>query len=209
MKKGLRSEIATASGGRLPGQAETILNPTISAEELLKLVPVASSATKSASDLDYLTELMAIQQSDGPKAMGFFGTRNMGVTHQKLVEVLSYAYTSTGNHIFTSGAIGTNAAVIKGALRANAPDKLTVILPQSLKRQPPESQELIEQVEDLVEMPENDELSLLEASRICNRKIISHVQQVICFAFHDSRLLMETCHEAKESKKIVTLFFLD
>ena len=40
-------------------------------------------------------ELLAIQQSDGPKAIGFFGTRNMGVTHQKLVEVLSYAYAST------------------------------------------------------------------------------------------------------------------
>ena len=53
-------------------------------------------------------------------------------------------------------------------------------------------------------MSENDVLSLAEASRICNRKIIGHVQQVICFAFHDSRLLLETCHEAKDSKKIVS-----
>lgn len=51
-----------------------------------------------------------------------------------------------GNHIFTSGATGTNAAVIKGALRANCPDKLTVILPQSLSKQPYESQELLQQV---------------------------------------------------------------
>ncbi len=51
-----------------------------------------------------------------------------------------------GNHIYTSGSIGTNAAVIKGALRANAPDKLTVILPQSLKKQPTESQDLLTQV---------------------------------------------------------------
>jgi hypothetical protein len=51
-----------------------------------------------------------------------------------------------GNHIYTSGSIGTNAAVIKGALRANAPDKLTVILPQSLRRQPAESQDLLKQV---------------------------------------------------------------
>ncbi|GAX79634.1 hypothetical protein CEUSTIGMA_g7075.t1 [Chlamydomonas eustigma] len=171
-------------------------------------MPVAE-ASKSYSDLDYLAELLAIQQSDGPKAIAFFGTRNMGVTHQKLVEVLSYAYASTGNHIYTSGAIGTNAAVIKGALRANAPDKLTVILPQSLRRQPSDSQDLLKQVPNLVELSENDSFSLLEASRICNRKIISHVQQVVCFAFHDSRLLLETCHEAKDSKKIVTLFFLD
>jgi hypothetical protein len=124
------------------------------------------------------------------------------------------------------------------------------------------------QVAKVVEMPENDDLSLLEASRwapgwlrtprpaapclpaacrggaqlragcrvpchavlgvaavappaaacppplpaccrICNRKIISEVQQVICFAFHDSRLLLETCAESKEAKKIVTLFYLD
>jgi hypothetical protein len=36
--------------------------------------------------------------------------------------------------------------VIKGALRAEAPDLLTVILPQSLQRQPQESQELLSQV---------------------------------------------------------------
>lgn len=45
--------------------------------------------------------------------------------------------------------------------------------------------------------------------RHCNREIISKVQQVICFAFHDSRLLLETCAEAKDSKKITTLFYLD
>jgi hypothetical protein len=46
-------------------------------------------------------------------------------------------------------------------------------------------------------------------TRHCNREIISKVQQVICFAFHDSRLLLETCAEAKDAKKIVTLFYLD
>jgi hypothetical protein len=50
------------------------------------------------------------------------------------------------NHIYTSGASGTNAAVIRGALRAERDDLLTVILPQSLKMQPPESQELLSRV---------------------------------------------------------------
>lgn len=50
------------------------------------------------------------------------------------------------NHIYTSGASGTNAAVIRGALRAEKPELLTVILPQSLKKQPPESQELLSKV---------------------------------------------------------------
>ncbi|XVF56371.1 hypothetical protein PTKIN_Ptkin06aG0115000 [Pterospermum kingtungense] len=113
------------------------------------------------------------------------------------------------NHIYTSGASGTNAAVIRGALRAEKPELLTVILPQSLKKQPPESQELLAKVKTVIEKPYNDHLPLIEASRLCNRDIISHVQQVICFAFHDSKLMMETCQEAKSLRKIVTLFYLD
>ena len=88
-------------------------------------------------------------------------------------------------------------------------DRLTVILPQSLSRQPQESRELLARVGRVVEMPRNDGLALLDASRICNREIIGSVQQVVCFAFRDSRLLLETCAEAKDAKKIVTLFYLD
>lgn len=54
------------------------------------------------------------------------------------------------NHIYTSGASGTNAAVIRGALRAERPELLTVILPQSLKKQPPESQELLSKVRFII-----------------------------------------------------------
>ncbi|XP_068665779.1 uncharacterized protein [Aristolochia californica] len=188
-------------------------------EEILTQVPtqvqslVEGSGTvlvseKPMRDLDYLQELLAIQQQ-GPRAIGFFGTRNMGFMHQQLIEILSYAMVITKNHIYTSGASGTNAAVIRGALRAEKPELLTVILPQSLKMQPPESQELLSKVKNLIEKPHNDHLPLIEASRLCNRDILSHVQQVICFAFHDSKLLMETCQEAKNLSKIVTLFYLD
>ncbi|KAF6162338.1 hypothetical protein GIB67_008467 [Kingdonia uniflora] len=169
---------------------------------------VMVSEFKPSADVDYLQELLAIQQQ-GPRAIGFFGTRNMGFMHQQLIEILSYAMVITKNHIFTSGASGTNAAVIRGALRAERPELLTVILPQSLKMQPPESQELLSKVKHVIEKPDNDHLPLIEASRLCNMTIISHVQQVICFAFHDSRLLMETCREAKNLRKIVTLFYLD
>ncbi|KAL5733885.1 hypothetical protein ACOSP7_031746 [Xanthoceras sorbifolium] len=154
------------------------------------------------------TELLAIQQR-GPRNIGFFGTRNMGFMHQQLIEILRYALVITKNHIYTSGASGTNAAVIRGALRAEKPELLTVILPQSLKKQPPESQELLSKVKTVIEKPHNDHLPLIEASRSCNMDIILHVHQVICFAFHDSRLLMETCQEAKNLRKIVTLFYLD
>lgn len=39
-------------------------------------------------------ELLAIQQQ-GPKSIGFFGTRNMGFMHQELIEILSYALVIT------------------------------------------------------------------------------------------------------------------
>jgi hypothetical protein len=45
--------------------------------------------------------------------------------------------------------------------------------------------------------------------RICNSKIISDVQQIICFAFHDSKVLLQTCRDAKENQTIVTLCYLD
>lgn len=112
----------------------------------------------------YMQELLAIQQN-GAKNIGFFGTRNMGYLHQQLIEILSYAMVITGNHIYTSGGLGTNAAVVRGALRAERPDLLTVILPQSLDKQPEELHELLGSVENLICMSENDDLSLLEASK--------------------------------------------
>ncbi|KAI4304484.1 hypothetical protein MLD38_039985 [Melastoma candidum] len=169
---------------------------------------VMVSEIKPVPEVDYIQELLAIQQQ-GPRSIGFFGTRNMGFMHQELIEILSYAMVITKNHIYTSGASGTNAAVIRGALRAEKPELLTVILPQSLQKQPPESQELLAKVKYVIEKPHNDHLPLIEASRLCNMDIISQVQQVICFAFHDSKLLMETCQEAKNLRKIVTLFYLD
>ncbi|XP_022157464.1 uncharacterized protein LOC111024157 isoform X1 [Momordica charantia] len=187
------------TGTQIPTQAQSIVEGSGS---------VMVSEFKPVPDVDYLQELLAIQQQ-GPRAIGFFGTRNMGFLHQELIEILSYAMVITKNHIYTSGASGTNAAVIRGALRAEKPELLTVILPQSLKKQPPESQELLSKVKNVIEKPHNDHLPLIEASRLCNMDIISHVQQVICFAFHDSRLLMETCQEAKNLRKIVTLFYLD
>ncbi|KAG4929111.1 hypothetical protein AAZX31_17G000800 [Glycine max] len=192
---GSDEELAT----QIPTQAQSLVEGSGS---------IRIAEFKPVPDVDYLQELLAIQQQ-GPRAIGFFGTRNMGFMHQELIEILSYAMVITKNHIYTSGASGTNAAVIRGALRAEKPELLTVILPQSLSKQPPESQELLSKVKNVIEKPHNDHLPLIEASRLCNMDIISHVQQVICFAFHDSRLLMETCQEAKNLRKIVTLFYLD
>ena len=52
-RNGWDESIAPYAAKRLPGQAETILNPSESAEALIGRVPV-SQATQSYSDLDYL-----------------------------------------------------------------------------------------------------------------------------------------------------------
>ncbi|PSB12977.1 DNA recombination-mediator protein A [filamentous cyanobacterium CCP1] len=156
---------------------------------------------------EFLQELAAIQQT-GSKRIALLGSRHVPITHQHLIELMSYALVLAGNHILTSGATGTNSAVIRGAMRADA-NLLTVILPQSLERQPRESRDQLEQVIHLVENPTNDQLSLAEASAICNQEIISRCQQLICFAFHDSHTLLKTCSDAEDQRKLVTLFYFD
>ena len=158
--------------------------------------------------LDTLAQELAAIQQTGSKKIALLGSRHVPITHQHIIEMMSYALVLEGNRIITSGAAGTNSAAIRGAMRAN-PNLLTVILPQSLARQPRESQEQLQQVIHLVESPENDHLSLGEASAICNREIISRCQQLICFAFHDSQTLMTTCEEADEQRKVVTKFYFD
>ena len=121
---------------------------------------------------------------------------------------MTYALVLSGNRVITSGATGTNSAAIRGAMKADS-NLLTVILPQSLSRQPRESRDQLEQVMHLVENPGNDTMSLAEASALCNQEIISRCQQLICFAFHDSHTLLRTCQDAEDQRKIVTLFYFD
>lgn len=158
--------------------------------------------------LDTLAQELAAIQQTGSKRIALLGSRHVPITHQQLIEMMSYALVLGGNRLMTSGSSGTNSAAIKGAMRAD-PNLLTVILPQSLERQPRESQEQLSQVIHLVESPENDQLSLGEASAICNREIINRCQQLICFAFHESHTLLQTCREAEEQRKLVTLFYFD
>lgn len=156
---------------------------------------------------DLVQELAAIQQT-GSKRIAVLGSRHVPITHQHLIELMTYALVLGGNRIITSGATGTNSAVIRGAMRAD-PNLLTVILPQSLERQPRESREQLEQVMHLVENSANDHMSLAEASAICNQEIVSRCQQLVCFAFHDSQTLLKTCQEAEDQRKLVTLFYFD
>jgi len=154
-----------------------------------------------------LQELATIQQT-GAKRIAILGSRHVPITHQHMIEMMSYALVVSGNRLITSGATGTNAAAIRGAMRAD-PNLLTVILPQSMGRQPRESRKQLEQVMHLVEKPENDQLSLAEASSLCNQEIISRCQQLVCFAFHDSQTLLKTCRDAEDQRTVVTLFYFD
>jgi len=156
---------------------------------------------------EFLQELATIQQS-GSKRIALLGSRHVPITHQNLIELMTYALVLTGNRIITSGATGTNSAAIRGEMRAD-PNLLTVILPQSLERQPRESREQLDQVMHLVENPANDTLSLGEASAVCNQEIVSRCQQLVCFAFHDSHTLLKTCQDAEDQRKLLTLFYFD
>ena len=67
----------------------------------------------------------------------------------------------------------------------------------------------IEMVMHLVEKSENDELPLPLASSLCNQEIITRCDQLICFAFHDSETLLNSCRCAEEMGKVVSLLFFD
>jgi hypothetical protein len=175
-----------------------------------RFISQSSSLSQSIDliNLDTLAQELATIQQTGSKRIALLGSRHVPITHQTLIEMMTYALVLSGNRVITSGATGTNSAAIKGAMRAD-PNLLTVILPQSLERQPNESRQQLELVMHLVENPSNDNLSLAEASYICNKEIISRCQQLICFAFHDSRTLLQTCKDAEEQRKVVTLFYFD
>ena len=177
---------------------------------MFNLIPSLINQSQSIDlpKLDTLAQELATIQQTGAKRIALLGSRHVPLTHQHLIEMMSYALVLSGNRLITSGATGTNSAAIRGAMRAD-PNLLTVILPQSLERQPQESRQQLEQVMHLVENAENDQLALAEASALCNQEIVSRCQQLICFAFHDSRTLLRTCEEAEDQRKVVTVFYFD
>ena len=106
------------------------------------VVPIDDMDTVSSdspSTVDELAmELATIQQS--AKRIAIIGSRNLPITHQQMIETLTTALVMQGNTIITSGgSSGTNAAAIRGAMKAN-PDKLKVILPQTIGQQPSDVQ---------------------------------------------------------------------
>lgn len=152
-------------------------------------------------------ELATIQQSS--KKMAIIGSRNLPITHQQIIETLTYALVVQGNTIITSGgSSGTNAAAIRGAMKAN-PQALKVILPQTIGQQPSDVQDQLIGIPNIIEHSDRAMMTLADASRICNREIIDECQQMICFLSHTSGTLHKAVTYAEESHKVVTVFYLD
>lgn len=152
-------------------------------------------------------ELATIQQSS--KRIAIIGSRNLPITHQQIIETLAYALVVQGNTLITSGgSSGTNAAAIRGAMKAD-PSKLKVILPQTIGQQPSDVQDQLIGIPNIVEHPDRAMMTLADASRICNREIIDDCQQMICFLSHTSGTLHKAVAYAEESHKVVTVFYLD
>jgi hypothetical protein len=152
-------------------------------------------------------ELTALRQS--AKRIAIIGSRNIPLPHQQLIEAIAYTLTKDGNTLITSGgAFGTNAAVIRGAMRGN-PQLLRVILPQTIGQQPSDVQDQLIGIPTIIEHPEWQTYPLADASRLCNRDIVDDCQQLIIFLSHDSRTLNTAIDYANENHRIITSFYLD
>ena len=158
--------------------------------------------------VDTLAQELAKLQDNGKRRIAFLGTRHVPVVDIHLIELIARALAEEGHSIITSGSQGVNSAVIRAILDVN-PALLTVLLPQSLDRQLPEIKEQLDRVIHLVEKSENDDLPLPLASSLCNQEIINRCDQLICFAFHDSETLLNSCRCAEEMGKMVSLLFFD
>lgn len=169
---------------------------------------ISPSPSTSDNEMLIIQNLNQISQGENTK-LGIIGTNDLAEGHKKMIELLSYALVLSGNHVFTSGGgNGTNRAVISGALRACNSELLTVILPQSLPRQPSDLQSLLMRVVNLVQQPEYDEMDFKEAATLCNEKILSCVDKLLVFAYHDSSTVLKSAFGAEETME-VTIFYLD
>ncbi|MFQ6537996.1 MULTISPECIES: DNA recombination-mediator protein A [Aphanothece] len=162
----------------------------------------------SLDRIDTLAQELAMLQDRSKRRIAILGSRHVPVVSIHLVELVARSLAQEGHNLITSGSQGVNAAVIRSVLEIDAA-RLTVLLPQSLDRQPRESRDQLDQVLHLVEKPEHDELPLPMASSLCNQDIISRCDQLICYAFHDSETLLSSVRLAEDMGKVVSLMFFD
>ncbi|CRY92791.1 DNA recombination-mediator A family protein [Synechococcus sp. WH 8103] len=158
--------------------------------------------------VDTLAQELALLQDKGKRRIAILGSRHVPVVAIHLVQLVARSLVQEGHSLITSGSQGVNAAVIRGCLDVDA-SQLTVLLPQSLDRQPTEIRDLLDRVMHLVEKPEQDDLPLPMASSLCNQEIINRCDQLICLAFHDSETLLSSARTAEDMGKVVSLLYFD
>ncbi len=158
--------------------------------------------------VDTLAQELALLQDKGKRRIAFLGSRHLPAVSMHLVELIARSLAQEGHSIITSGSQGVNTAVIRAVLEVDS-SLLTVLLPQSLEKQLPEIRDQLDQVMHLIEKTDNDDLPLPMASSLCNQEIINRCDQLICFAFHDSETLLNSCRGAEEMGKVVSLLFFD
>ena len=156
-------EILLSSDGKSEDAQKSIVVPIDDDMDTVK-----SDAPNTVDEL--AMELATIKQS--AKKIAIIGSRNLPITHQQMIETLATALVMQGNTIITSGgSSGTNAAAIRGAMKAN-PQKLSVVLPQTIGQQPSDVQDQLIGVPNIIEHADRAMMTLADASRICNREII-------------------------------------
>ncbi len=193
-----------------PDERLTIATTMLSGDPASIQVPTGTAAP-NADEPDPEDSLAAEFSAfrDPMRDVAIIGSRNIPLPHQNLLEGLAYTLVKEGNTVITSGgAHGTNAAAIRGAKRAN-PEKIKVVLPQTIGRQPAEVQDELIGIPNIIEHPEWEKMTLADASRLCNREVIDACQQLVIILFHDSNTLKQSIEYAEENHKMVTTFYLD
>lgn len=202
-------EMTSGSGGNANANKKP---PVFISPSILGSNGVSTSYLNYEQDI-IIENLNQIIQSKDRKKFGILGTRELTDNQSQMIELLSYALVLSGNHVITSGGgSGTNIAVIRGALRACNPDLLTVMLPQSIYKQPAEIQALLQRVQNIHEMPEYDHLDLREAANLCNVGILSSVDKILVFVYHDSDTILKPLEEFQQdtTKELeIIKFYLD
>jgi hypothetical protein len=146
---------------------------------------------------------------EGKRAIGMIGSKDLSMSQIKIIEMIAFGLASSGHTIITSGGYcGTNYATIKGTLKASS-EQLRVILPQTIAQQIKEVQDQLIGVKHIIEHKEREHMLLADASRLCNREIVSDCQQLICFLYRDSKTLLDAIDFAHSLNKVVTVFYLD
>lgn len=189
-----------------------ILTPLNYMEENIKggskggFASTIDTAPPSAQDLN---EEFKNIMGHGNQAIAMIGSKDLSMSQIKIIEMIAYGLALSGNTIITSGGYcGTNYATIKGALRADV-EKLRVVLPQTIAQQIKDVQDQLIGVKHIIEHKEREHMLLSDASRLCNREIVSECHQLICFLYRDSHTLLDAIDYAHNISKVVSVFYLD